>query len=373
MCTSSSPIKPRTNTHISSDRECGADEVRLSITYCGICGTDIGEYRNGPIFPPQHGVTHPYTGASLPITLGHEFVGTIIELGSSVKNLKLGQAVAVNPACDHRHFDYDMEPCNPCRNERYNICDATATYGLAAPGGGFSEESVVNAMNCIPIPPGVSMEAAALMEPLAVAHHCITEAGFQKGQTGLICGAGPIGLALLSILRVLGASKIFVTEILETRLTQAKEFGADVVINPQHTAADADDQTAAEQALASIRGHTGDGVDVAFDATGVQSSLDLAIAGVKPRGTVFNVAIHKKPLQIHLNSLTFKEKRLMGGISYVPGNFDAVMDMLADGSLDATRLITAIIPLSKIIHGGFEELINNSSAHVKILVQPNQK
>ena len=304
------------------------------------------------------------------MTLGHEFVGTIVELGSNVKNLKPGQAVAVNPACDHRH--YGIEPCNPCKDKNYNICDATATYGLAAPGGGFCEESVVNAMNCIPIPSNVSMKAAALIEPLSVSHHCITESGFQKGQTVLICGAGPIGLALLSILRVLGASKIIVTEILEMRLAQAKEFGADVVINPLHTAASDGDRTVGKRALASIRELTGDGVDVAFDATGVQSSLDLAIASVKPKGTVFNVAIHKKPLQVHLNSLTFKEKRLMGGISFVQANFEAVMDMLRDGSLDAERLITAIIPLSDIIQCGFEELVNNSSAHVKILVQPNQ-
>lgn len=228
-------------------------------------------------------------------------------------------------------------------------------------------------MNCIPIPSNVSMKAAALMEPLSVSHHCITESGFQKGQTVLICGAGPIGLALLSILRVLGASKIIVTEILETRLAQAKEFGADVAINPLHAAVDLGNQAAADKALDSIRELTGDGVDIAFDATGVQSSLDLAIASVKPRGTVFNVAIHKKPLQIQVNSLTFKEKRLMGGISFVPGNFEAVMAMLMDGSLDSERLVTAIIPLSNIIQGGFEELINNSSAHVKILVQPGQK
>lgn len=106
-------------------------------------------------------------------------------------------------------------------------------------------------------------------------------------------------------------------------MAQAKKFGADVVINPLHTATDARDCTAAEQALTSILELTGHGVDIVFDATGIQSSLDLAIASVKPRGVVFNFAILKKPLQVHLDSLTFKEKRLMGGISFVPANFEA--------------------------------------------------
>ena len=81
------------------------------------------------------------------------------------------------------------------------------------------------------------MKAAALIEPLPVSHHCITESGFQKDQTVLVCGTGPIGVALFSILRVISASKIIVTKILEGRLAQAKEFGADVIINPLHTAA----------------------------------------------------------------------------------------------------------------------------------------
>ena len=311
------------------------------------------------------------TGVSLPVTLGHEFVGTITEVGVNVQDLKIGQRVAVNPICGHRH--YGLELCNPCKEERYNLCDNRASYGVAASGGGFCEESVVNAMNCIPIPPNVSMKAAALIEPLAVAHHAITESGFREGQTVLICGAGPIGLAVLSILRVLGASKIIVTEVLETRLEQARKFGADVVINPLSLATSSADNTATEPVLAVIRQLTGDGVDVAFDATGLQSTLDLAIASVKAQGMIFNIAIHKKPLQIHLNSLTMKEKSLKGGICYVLKDFEAVMALLKEGILDAESMVTAVVPLSDAIKGGFEELVNNAAMHVKILIQPGQR
>lgn len=350
-------------------RKCGPNDVRLRIAYCGICGTDVAEYTSGPIFPPAPGVTHPTTGSCLPITLGHEFVGTITELGSNVQNLKIGQAVAVNPACDHRH--YGLELCNPCKQGHYNICDETATYGMAAPGGGLCDESVVHSTSCIPIPPNVSMKAAALLEPLAVAHHCITGSGFRPGHAVLICGAGPIGLAILCLLRVLGASRIIVTEVLEPRIKQAKDLGADVVINPMAAGTGLGNEEK-DPTLAAILELTGDGVDVAFDASGLQSTFDLAISAVKPRGMLFNVAIHKKPLQIHLNTLTTKEKRLTGGICYVAEDFEVVMRMLTDGSLNVEKLVTSVVPLSRAIQDGFDELVSNPATHVKILVQPGQ-
>lgn len=342
---------------------CGPRDVRLEIAYCGICGTDVTEYTHGPIFPPAHGARNALTGISLPVVMGHEFVGTIIELGSNVTDFALGQRVAVNPACDHRHYDY--EHCGSCKGGRYNICDATATYGLSAPGGGFADEIVVHTMNCFVLPPNVDLKSAALVEPLAVAHHCITLSGFKRGQTALICGAGPIGLALLLLLRVMGASTIVVTEILETRMAQARNFGADAVLCPLQTSDDS------ETTLGTIHRLTGDGVDVAYDATGLQSTLDLSIAATKPRGTIFNVAIHKKPLSLNLNALAIKEKRLLAGICYLAEDFAAVIAMMADGSLNADRMITSIVPLSNVVQGGFEQLIHNRDAHVKILIQPD--
>ncbi|KAI5240343.1 GroES-like protein [Aureobasidium subglaciale] len=346
---------------------CGSDDVRLQIKYCGICGTDVTEYTNGPIFPPSKGHKNALTGVSLPVVMGHEFAGTITEVGSSVTELTTGQRVAVNPACDHRH--YASEHCDPCRNGHYNICDATATYGLSAPGGGFSQEIVVKAINCFVLPENVDLKSAALVEPLAVAHHCIKLADFKAGQTALICGAGPIGLAILLILRVLGASKVIVTEVLETRMSQAWKFGADCVLSPlQSSDIDTSDE---KSTLDAIRDFTQGGVDVAFDATGLQSTLDLAIAASKPRGTIFNVAIHKKPLSLNLNLLAIKEKRLLAGICYLAEDFEAVIQMMADGSLQADAMITSIVPLSDIIEGGFEQLIHNRDAHVKILIRPD--
>jgi (R,R)-butanediol dehydrogenase/meso-butanediol dehydrogenase/diacetyl reductase len=356
-------------TSLRSDRKCGHDEVRLQIAFCGICGTDIHEYLGGPIFAPQLGTKNKVTGIELPVTLGHEFSGTVIEAGQNVKSLTKGQRVIVNPAMDERHLG--MTPCSPCKTGCYNICKRSVTYGLSAEGGGFCEQSVVKAASCIVLPDSVSLKVGALSEPLAVAWHCIRVSGFKQGQIALILGAGPIGLAILCLLKVWGASKTIISEVTDARIEQAKIFGADSVVNPLEQISGTRDDEVTDPVVATCRDLTGsDGVDVAFDATGMQSTLDAAIAATKARGTIFNVAIHEKPLLLNLNLLAQQEKSIKAGIAYTNEDFHEVLKVLAEGKIPAEQLITSVVPLSDILNGGFMELINNKSKHVKILIQP---
>jgi (R,R)-butanediol dehydrogenase/meso-butanediol dehydrogenase/diacetyl reductase len=309
-----------------------------------------------------------HTGVSMPITLGHEMSGTVSQIGSEVTNLKVGQRVAVNPAMDERH--YGMDPCNNCQSGKFNICKRFASYGLSAPGGGFSDQIVVKSLNCIVLPDSVDLKVGALAEPLAVAWHCIRTSGFQTGQTALILGAGPIGLAILLLLKVWGAKKIIISEPTATRAELARKFGADVVVNPLKKLDHEREDGILDPVVAAAHDLTNDGIDVAFDATGLQSTLDAAIASVRPGGTIFNVAIHEKPLLLNLNSLAVMEKTLTGGICYTNEDFEAVINVLASGEIDAEQMITSVVPLADIIQGGFMELINNKAYHVKILIQP---
>ncbi len=209
-------------------------------------------------------------------------------------------------------------------------------------------------------------------EPLSVAWHSIRTSGFEAGQNALVLGAGPIGLAILLLLRVWGANKIAVTEVTQQRTTQAQKFGADIVINPlqksinNHTAGEDVDPV-----LVALQDFTDDGVDVVFDATGLQSTLDTGIAAVRPGGTFFNVAIHEKPLLLNLNDIACLEKKILGGICYTNSDFEQVLATMATGEVPFEQMITSVVPLSNVIDGGFMELINNKAEHVKILVQPN--
>ncbi|KAK5957682.1 hypothetical protein OHC33_000871 [Knufia fluminis] len=348
---------------------CGPDEVRLKIAYCGICGSDIHEFLGAPIFSPGPGTKNEHTGIGLPVVMGHEMSGTITELGSNVKHLSVGQDVCVNPSLDDRHFG--AKSCFSCEGGKTNLCKRWATYGLNASGGGFSDEIVVKDLNCLALPAGVSLKVGALAEPLAVAWHCIRTSGFKAGQSALVLGAGPIGLAILLLLKSWQAEKIFVTEVAEQRMERARQFGADVVINPLQPVSDRGGEGAEKNpVLSTIRESHPDGVDIAFDCSGLQSTLDTGIAAIKPGGTFFNVAIHEKPLQLNLNDIACLEKKLLGGICYLKEDFEQVLEAMASGKIPFEQMITSVVSLDNAIEGGFQSLMKDRAQHVKILIQP---
>ncbi|KAF2096105.1 GroES-like protein [Rhizodiscina lignyota] len=348
---------------------CNSDEVRVQIAYCGVCGSDLHEYLSDPIFTPAPGTKNKWTGVELPIPLGHEMSGTVTEVGNDVSGVQVGQKVAINPALDDRH--YGAELCSSCKTGKINICKRFATYGLSAPSGGFSTEVVVKRYNILPLPDNVPLKVGALAEPLAVAWHAIRLSGFQKGQNALVLGAGPIGLAILLLLRVWEAGKVIVTEVTDARKAQAAKFGADLVVNPLQKILDGAEGDELDPVINAVRSSTEDGVDVAFDATGLQSTLDTALKATRPGGTIFNVAIHEKPLQLNLNDIACFEKKLLGGICYTYEDFEAVIKAMSSGKIPFEQMITAVVPLSNAVDGGFEELVRNKAKHVKILIQPD--
>lgn len=343
-----------------SPQSCSADEIRVKVAFCGICGSDLHEY-NTPTLCPKPGQKHPLTGCSLPVTLGHEISGTISEIGAEVSSLKVGDRVVINPQIVERHVG--KEPCETCKLGFPNICTSASNYGLGGPGGGFAEELVVKSYSALRLPDGISLEAGALVEPFAVAWHSVRTAKFKPGQDALILGAGPIGLAILQVLRVRGARNIIVSEVLDFRLKQSVAMGATATVNPL----DGEDVVIDQVKKAC----NGQGVDVAFDASGLQATLDTAIVAVKPRGTIYNVAIHERPLLINPTQISLQEKIFRGGNSYTNEDFEAVINALAAGSLVIDGMVTSIVPLKNSIENGFGMLRDKKSEHVKILIQPS--
>jgi (R,R)-butanediol dehydrogenase/meso-butanediol dehydrogenase/diacetyl reductase len=173
-------------------------------------------------------------------------------------------------------------------------------------------------------------------------------------------------------LKARGARKGIISEVTESRSRQAEKFGADLVVNPLAKSPDGDNSDKSHLVLDAVHSVMVDGADIVFDATGIQSTLDTAMTVVKPGGIVFNVAIHEKPLLLNPNSFSFKEVKLMGGICYTNEDFEDVLKALATGKLAAEHMITSIVPLEKVIQGGFLELIHNKAEHVKILIQPSK-
>lgn len=212
------------------------------------------------------------------------------------------------------------------------------------------------------LPEGMSTKEGALIEPLAVASHSIRKAKFMQGQTATVLGAGPIGLSTILALKAAGAAKVIAVELAEKRKEFAKEFGADLVLDPTEV-----------DVIEEIYKYTdGIGTDTAFETTGVEAGLKSAINAARRGGKIVITSIWEKAVQLNFNDVVLTEKELIGTIAYQNGVFPAVSSLIEDGRIKADKMITSEITLAEVVENGFEELINNKNKHIKILVSPKK-
>jgi (R,R)-butanediol dehydrogenase/meso-butanediol dehydrogenase/diacetyl reductase len=168
------------------------------------------------------------TGEHLPIIIGHEFSGTVTEVHPSVSSsLSAGDKVAVEGLLTD-------DTCYACRIHKRNICDKSAFLGLSGGAGGLCESIVIPASTCHLLPEGISLELGALVEPLSVAWHAVSNSGVQENQSALVLGAGPIGLATILCLKAKGVTKILASEPSTARNTQARKMGCLEVFDPRN-------------------------------------------------------------------------------------------------------------------------------------------
>ena len=173
--------------------------VLLRVSWCGICGTDVEEYRDGPVVIPVDG-PNPLTGQCAPVTLGHEFAGEVVEVGAEVRGLAVGDRVVPDIClfCGECHY---------CRRHEYALCLDWAAIGLHGDGG-LAEYVRVPARQCVRLPDAISDEEAALIETIEVAVRAIRHAGVRLGDSVAIVGDGAVGLITLQVARAAGATKV---------------------------------------------------------------------------------------------------------------------------------------------------------------------
>lgn len=332
--------------------EVSAGEVKIKVEWCGICGTDLHEYLGGPILIPDRGHPHPLTGESLPVTMGHEFTGRVVDIGDGVTGFSVGDAVIVEPNIrDHT--------CHQCLTGSYNLCPQGGFYGLSGGSGGLAEYAVIDARNLHVLPDTVPTDIGVLIDPLVVAWQAMVDSGYVPGQSVLIVGAGPIGLALLLTLKASGARWVAISEVSEARKAQALSFGANAVYDPR-----------TDDVVARVKENTdGLGAHVSFDASGLESTLKTAVEALRPKGTAFNVAIWERPVNFDVNSLVLGGKKLASTLGFA-GVHPSVISALDDGRINPAAMITARISLEDVVDGGFKELIRNKDNHIKIIVHP---
>ncbi|KAL5322562.1 hypothetical protein ACEPPN_010535 [Leptodophora sp. 'Broadleaf-Isolate-01'] len=330
--------------------KCGKGQIKVKPAFVGICGTDLHEFLGGPAFVPQ--TPHPVTQEKIPITLGHEFSGTVTEIGPDVTSIKIGQRVAVQPTI----FD---GTCGACKRGLQNVCYNGGFVGLSGWGGGLSDACVIPADYALPIPDNIPLDVAALVEPLSVGWHAVSQSPLKADSDILILGGGPIGIAVILALRARGCGTIIVSELSAQRQKFDKHFGADVVLDPRE-----DDVVKRARELTG-----GEGVDIVFDCAGVAVGLAAACQAIKVKGTVVNVAIWEKAVPFQPNDLVRREGSYVACLGYLKQDFKDVIKALADGHIKPADMITSKVPLERVVEDGIRELIKNKEKHVKVLVE----
>lgn len=330
--------------------ECGDGQVKIRPAFAGICGSDLHEYLTGPKSAPT--TPHPITGETLPVTLGHEFSGVVECIGSGVTRVKVGDHVAVKPNL------YDGT-CAGCLMGKFNCCLNKGFIGYSSNNGGMSDSLVVDEKHAVQLPDSFPLDVGALVEPLTIAWHAVNRSPVRDSSAVLVVGGGPIGLAVVQVLKLKGVRDIIVLEVSERRQIFAKKLGATVVLDPRNG-----------DAVARIQEMTGNngGADVAFECSGVQAGFDAAISGIRIGGTVTIVSLWEEKPVIDAFDVVVCEKHVIGAAICEEGDFEAVIEAIHSGKLDPSPMITSKIRMEDVVEKGFEALVNEKDRHVKILV-----
>lgn len=318
------------------------DEVLVKLEYVGICGSDMHYYETGAI---GDYVVKP------PFVLGHEPGGTVVEVGSNVKHLKVGDRVALEPGktCGH---------CEFCRQGKYNLCPDVVFFATPPVDGVFQEYVAHEAALCFKLPDNVSTLEGALIEPLAVGFHAANQGGAHAGQTAVVMGAGCIGLVSMMALKAEGVSRVYVVDVMQKRLDKALELGADGVINGKD-----------EDAVEAVRKLTGGaGCDLVIETAGTEITTCQAIHMAKKGASLVLVGYSKTgemtlPMSLVLDKeLTFKTVFRYRHI------YPMAIDAVAAGKVDLKGIVTNIFDFDD-IQNAMDQSVSDKANIVKAVVK----
>lgn len=321
-------------------------EVRVGVACCGICGSDLHEYVNGPhAIPVEH--VHPISGQKAPLTLGHEFSGTVIE--SADPAWAIGTRVVVEP-------EYRCGACEHCRSGHYNRCLSMGFVGLMGDGA-MADHVVVPAYTLHALPDAVSFEQAATFEPAAVALHAVRRSALEAGDACAVFGLGPVGLLLLAMLRRCGAGNLIAVDVNPHRLALAGAMGATHAVD-----ASREDVVAAVQRITAGRGAAR-----AFEVAGVQASFDNALGCLRKGGEMVIVGLMGQA-QLDVFDAVNRELQITCSVGY-RGVHPALIDWTARGLVDPAAIVTRQVGLEQAVPLGFDALLSDAS-QIKVLVSP---
>jgi 2-desacetyl-2-hydroxyethyl bacteriochlorophyllide A dehydrogenase len=288
--------------------------VRIEAT--GVCGSDLHIY---------HGRVRIEPG----FTIGHEYVGTVLEVGEDVRSVAVGDRVL---GC----FQSACGACWFCRRGAFHKCEQSRTFGHGATLGSLqgtqAERALIPSADLVlrRVPAGMSDEVALFAgDVMGTGYHAVADSGLRAGDVAAVLGLGPVGLCAVQAAKAAGATRVIAIDTVPERLAMAESFGAQAV----HLT-EGDPRAAAREA------GEGRGVDVCIDAVGHPDAFDLALRITRKCGTVQAVGVYAERAEVHMGLLWIKSLHVCAGHANVIGHVDRVLAMMSAGLLDPSPLVT---------------------------------
>jgi L-gulonate 5-dehydrogenase len=309
--------------------------VLIKIKAAGICGSDISIFKG----------TSPV--ATYPRVIGHEFTGEVVEIGSAVSKVQVGDHVVVSPVIS-------CGECRPCKTGRSNVCENLTVIGVHTDGG-FREYVEVREDNVFKISKDIAWSQAAIIEAYTIASQVVSRGEVKLDDTVLILGCGPAAITILQACKMIGA-KCIMCDIADGRLKVAKEFGADILINSK-----------TEDLVEKIMELTaGLGVDVAIDAACVGITFEQAVICSRPAGIVISMGFSDKPSKIRELDITKKELDIRG--SRLNNNkFPQVIEWFESEKIESNKFITDVFHFTDIVKA-FDKIKNDPDETLKVVL-----
>ena len=318
------------------------DEVLVKLYYVGICGSDMHYYETGSI---GDYVVEP------PFVLGHEPGGTVVEVGSNVTHLKVGDRVALEPGktCGH---------CEFCKTGRYNLCPDVIFFATPPVDGVFQEYVAHEAALCFKLPENVSTLEGALIEPLAVGFHAANQGNAHAGQTAVVMGAGCIGLVSMMALKAEGVSKVYVVDVMQKRLDKALELGADGVINASKV----------DAVEAVLKLTEGKGCDLAIETAGTEITTRQCIHMTKKGSTIVLVGYSKTGEMTLPMSLALDKELRFETVFRYRHIYPMAIEAVAAGKVNLKGIVTDIFDFDD-IQNAMDKSVSDKANIVKAVVK----
>ncbi len=314
----------------------GEGEAILKVLYCGICGADVASYTGN----------QPFT--TYPRIPGHEFSAQIVSIPENDRGLKVGDIVTANPY-------FNCGTCYSCKRGYVNCCTDNQTMGVQRDGS--FREYISMPIERIYQGKGLSAKELALVEPFTISYHALHRAAVKKGDKVLVVGAGPIGLFALIAAKAQGA-EVYVADVLDGRLEKAAHFGAAGTINSSKT--DIKEET--------MKITNGNGFDVCVEACGQSVTFSNCIDCAAFAANIILIGNGKKETTFLHSILLKKELNVFGSRNSYAKDFEAVIDLMADGKVNVMDMVSAIYPMNH-ADEAFKALANNDGSLAKVLIE----